>query len=48
MEPKLAAYGGLVLRLSLGIMYLAHAGLKIFVFGMLGSAAFFASHGFPG
>jgi putative oxidoreductase len=41
-------YGALLLRLSLGTMYIAHALLKIFVFTLPGTAAFFAAQGFPG
>ena len=38
-----------LLRISLGIMFLAHGMLlKVFVFGMTGTAAFFESVGFPG
>ena len=48
MEHGSAAFGALALRLSLGVMYLAHAGLKIFVFSLPGTAAFFAAHGFQG
>ncbi len=40
--------GALVLRLALGVMFIAHAALKIFVFTLPGTAAFFASQGFPG
>lgn len=40
-------YGALVLRLALGIMYLSHALLKVFVFTLPGTAAFFAAQGFP-
>lgn len=40
--------GAFVLRLALGVMFLAHAALKIFVFTLPGTAAFFASQGFPG
>lgn len=40
-------YGALVLRLALGAMYLAHALLKVFVFTLAGTAAFFAAQGFP-
>jgi putative oxidoreductase len=40
--------GALILRLALGVMFLAHAGLKIFTFTLPGTAAFFASQGFPG
>lgn len=40
--------GLLLLRLSLGLMYLAHAGLKLFVFTLPGTAQFFAAQGLPG
>ena len=40
--------GLLLLRLSLGLMYLAHAGLKLFVFTLPGTAQFFAGVGLPG
>lgn len=43
-----ADLAALVLRLALGIMYLAHAGLKLFTFTLAGTAQFFASVGFPG
>jgi putative oxidoreductase len=39
--------GALVLRLALGVMFIAHAALKIFVFTIPGTAAFFAAQGFP-
>jgi putative oxidoreductase len=39
--------GALALRLGLGVMYLAHAQLKILTFGLPGTAAFFAQVGFP-
>ncbi len=41
-------YGVLILRLALGVMYLSHALLKALVFTLPGTAAFFASQGFPG
>jgi putative oxidoreductase len=41
-----AALGATVLRVALGIMYLAHAGLKVFTFGLAGTAQFFAAVGF--
>ncbi|HEY8881310.1 MAG TPA: DoxX family protein [Roseateles sp.] len=47
MNPSTAA-GLLLLRLSLGLMYLAHAGLKLFVFTLPGTAQFFAGQGLPG
>jgi putative oxidoreductase len=37
-----------VLRVSLGILFLAHAALKIFVFTLPGTAEFFQSIGLPG
>lgn len=41
-------YAALLLRVALGVLFLAHAGLKIFVFTPAGTAAFFESLGFPG
>nr|WP_295769455.1 DoxX family protein [Rhodoferax sp.] len=43
-----AAYGTTLLRVSLGVMWIAHALLKLFVFTLPGTAQFFASIGFPG
>lgn len=43
-----AAYGALVLRLSLGVMFVAHGLLKIMVFTLPGTAQFFQSVGLPG
>jgi putative oxidoreductase len=42
------AYGVALLRVSLGIMWVAHALLKWFVFTLPGTAEYFASIGFPG
>ena len=40
--------GGLVLRLALGVVFLAHSAyLKVVVFGLPGTAHFFASLGLP-
>jgi putative oxidoreductase len=44
-NPEFAA---LVLRVSMGILFLAHAWLKIAVFTPAGTAQFFESIGFPG
>lgn len=44
-HPQLAAT---VLRVALGVMLLAHAALKIFVFTPAGTAGFFGSIGLPG
>lgn len=41
-------YAALLLRVSLGAMFIAHALLKIFVFTLAGTAQFFESVGFPG
>jgi putative oxidoreductase len=48
IDPTTAPYAALVLRLSLGIMFIAHALLKVFVFGLPGTVGFFESVGFPG
>jgi len=44
-HPETAA---LLLRLSLGVMFIAHALLKIMVFTPSGTAGFFSSIGLPG
>jgi len=41
-------YSVALLRVSLGVMWLAHAALKLLVFTLPGTAQFFASVGFPG
>ncbi|EAR60676.1 DoxX family protein [Neptuniibacter caesariensis] len=41
-------YAATVLRIALGVMYLAHGSLKLFVFTPEGTAGFFASLGLPG
>ena len=42
------AYGITLLRVSLGVMWVAHALLKLLVFTLPGTAAYFASVGLPG
>ncbi len=42
------AYAALILRVSLGALFLAHGLLKIFVFTVPGTVGFFESVGFPG
>lgn len=37
-----------ILRVSMGVLFLAHVGLKLFVFTPAGTAAYFASLGLPG
>jgi len=46
-EPACVEIGALVLRVSLGVMFIAHALLKYFVFTLPGTAQFFASLGLP-
>jgi putative oxidoreductase len=46
-DSRTAPYAALLLRLGPGILFLAHAGLKIFVFTPAGTAAFFGSLGLP-
>lgn len=41
-------YGALLLRLALGVMYIAHGLLKIFVFTLPGTVSFFENFGYPG
>ena len=42
-----APYGIALLRVALGVLLFAHGALKVFVFTLPGTAAFFASAGFP-
>jgi putative oxidoreductase len=46
-NDQTAAYGTFLLRASLGILFLAHAALKIFIFTPAGTAQFFGSLGLP-
>lgn len=48
IDTRTGAYGALLLRLSLGAMFLAHGLMKILVFTPAGTAAFFAKIGYPG
>src|SRR5690606_20309657 len=48
IDSRTAPYAALVLRLALGIMFLAHGLTKVFVFTPAGTAGFFQSIGFPG
>ena len=40
-------YAALLLRVSLGALFLAHGLLKVFVFTLPGTVKFFASLGYP-
>ena len=41
-------YAAFVLRVALGVMFIAHGLLKVLVFTLPGTAGFFESVGFPG
>jgi len=45
---RMEAYAALVLRTGLGVVFVAHALAKLFVFTLPGTAQFFEAHGFPG
>ncbi|WP_112663778.1 DoxX family protein [Microvirga flavescens] len=47
IDNRTAPFAALVLRITLGILFLAHAGLKVFVFTPAGTAQFFGSLGLP-
>ena len=47
IKTSTAPYAALLLRVSLGILFLAHVGLKYFVFTIPGFVGYFASLGFP-
>jgi putative oxidoreductase len=48
IDPRTAPYAALLLRVALGLMFLAHSVyLKLFVFTLPGTTQFFASLGLP-
>ncbi|RDI57738.1 DoxX family protein [Microvirga subterranea] len=47
IDTRTAPYAALILRVALGALFLAHAGLKLFVFTPAGTAQFFGSLGLP-
>jgi putative oxidoreductase len=47
IDSRTAPYAALLLRLTLGLLFLAHASLKMFVFTPAGTAKFFGSVGLP-
>lgn len=47
IDPRLAPYGAFVLRVALGVMFVAHAYLKLAVFTVAGFQGFLASLGLP-
>jgi putative oxidoreductase len=48
IDSRTAPYAALLLRLALGVLFLVHVSLKIFVFTPSGTAGYFASLGLPG
>jgi putative oxidoreductase len=48
IDSRTAPYAALVLRVALGVLFLAHSSLKLFVFTPAGTAKFFGSVGLPG
>ncbi|MCG6871704.1 MAG: DoxX family protein [Gammaproteobacteria bacterium] len=48
MTHRNTDYAALILRLALGLMFLAHGILKVTVFTLPGTVGFFESVGFPG
>lgn len=48
IDTRTAPYAATLLRATLGCLFFAHAGLKLFVFTPAGTAQFFASLGLPG
>jgi len=48
LDSSSAPYGALLLRLALGMMFIAHGLLKVLVFGLPGTVGFFESVGYPG
>lgn len=48
IHQNTAPYAALVLRVALGVMFIAHALLKVVVFTVPGTVQFFESVGFPG
>jgi putative oxidoreductase len=47
IDTRTSPYAALLLRITLGALFLAHAGLKLFVFTPAGTAQFFGSIGLP-
>jgi putative oxidoreductase len=48
IDTKWAPYGALLLRISMGVLFILHGlYLKVFLFGMAGVAKYFASMGLP-
>lgn len=48
IDTRTAPYAALLLRVSVGALFVAHGLLKVFVFTVPGTVAFFESIGYPG
>jgi len=48
IDTRTAPYAAFVLRIALGVMFIAHALLKYYVFTLPGTVKFFESIGLPG
>jgi putative oxidoreductase len=48
IDSRTAPYAAVVLRVALGVMFIAHALLKYYVFTLPGTVQFFQSIGLPG
>jgi putative oxidoreductase len=47
LDMQTAPYGAFLLRVSQGVLFLAHGAMKLFVFTPAGTAQYFASLGLP-
>lgn len=47
INTRAVPYAALILRVTLGVLFLAHAGMKLFIFTPAGTAQFFGSIGLP-
>lgn len=47
LKTHTAPYAALLLRVSMGLLFLAHAAAKVFIFTLPGFVAYFASLGLP-
>jgi putative oxidoreductase len=48
IDDRTAPFAATLLRVTMGVLFLAHAALKIFIFTPAGTVAFFESVGLPG
>jgi putative oxidoreductase len=48
IDSRTAPYAALIMRLALGVMFIAHGLTKVLVFTPAGTVGFFESIGFPG